>query len=338
MLRLSSLALFGTLSFAGLRAQTSDLVVFSEMGEKFTLVVDGEEKNATPAARVEAKGIRNETPLVVVRFADAAIAPLKQNSWMEPGKMYTVKITTNKKGERVMRMQGITEQGSTVSTEAPAPTNFVDDTPGTQATTTGGAADGTHVETTTTVTETSGSTGENVNMNVGINGVGLNMNVNVNDGMGGTSTTTNTTTTTTTTTSSSSSHNNAKLTNNNSTAHTKPSTTAVKEPVYVAGYNGPIGCAYPMSDAEFSDASKSIESKGFEESKMTMAKQIGKDRCFTVSQVKGIMGLFGFEDSKLDFAKFAYDHVYDKGNYYKVNDAFSFESSIDELNKYIEGR
>jgi hypothetical protein len=335
MLRLSSLALFGTLSFAGLRAQTSDLVVFSEMGEKFTLVVDGEEKNSAPAARVEAKGIRNATPLVVVRFADAAIAPLKQNSWMEPGKMYTVKITTNKKGERVMRMQGITEQGgNAVQTEAPAPSNFVEDAPDTE--TTGGGNEGMHTETTTTVTETSGSTGENVNMNVGINGVGLNMNVNVNDGMGGTSTTTSSTTTTTTTTSSSSSSSNASLTNNNA-ARTKPSTTAVKEPVYVAGYNGPIGCSYPMSDAEFADASKSIDSKGFEESKMTMAKQIGRDRCFTVSQVKGIMGLFGFEDSKLDFAKFAYDHVYDKGNYYKVNDAFSFESSIDELNKYIEG-
>lgn len=334
MLRLSTLALFGTLSLAGVRAQTSDLVVFSDMGEKFTLVVDGEEKNTTPASRVEAKGIVNATPLVVVRFADAAIAPLKQNTWMEPGKLYTVKITTNKKGERVLRMQGMTEQGTTTSTEAPAPTNFVDDTPGTQTSTGGG--EGTHVESTTTVTETSGTTGENVNMNVGINGVGINMNVGVNDGMGGTSTTT--TTTTTTSSSSSTTNSNAKLTNN-ATVKEKPATTAVKEPAYsMPGYNGPIGCAYPMNDTEFADASKSIESKGFEESKMTLAKQIGKDRCFTVAQVKGIMGLFGFEDSKLDFAKFAYDHVYDKGNYYKVNDAFSFESSIDELNKYIEGR
>jgi hypothetical protein len=40
----------------------------------------------------------------------------------------------------------------------------------------------------------------------------------------------------------------------------------------------------------------------------------------------------------LDFAKFAYDHTYDIGNYYKVNDVFSFESSVDELDQYIRSR
>jgi hypothetical protein len=69
-----------------------------------------------------------------------------------------------------------------------------------------------------------------------------------------------------------------------------------------------------------------------------MAKQIGRDRCFTVEQVKGIMGVFGFEDTKLDFAKYAYERTYDIGNYYKVNDAFSFETSVEELNEYIQAR
>ena len=104
------------------------------------------------------------------------------------------------------------------------------------------------------------------------------------------------------------------------------------------GYTGRIGCAWPMSGTEFADAKKSIESKGFEETKMTMAKQVGSDRCFTVDQVKGIMGLFGFEDSKLDFAKYAYERTFDIDNYYKVNDAFSFESSVDDLNNYIKAR
>ena len=93
-----------------------------------------------------------------------------------------------------------------------------------------------------------------------------------------------------------------------------------------------------MSDPEFAEARKSIESKTFEDTKMTMAKQVGGDRCFTVDQVKGLMGLFGFEDSKLDFAKYAYERTYDIDNYYRVNDAFSFESSVDELNEYIEAR
>jgi len=101
------------------------------------------------------------------------------------------------------------------------------------------------------------------------------------------------------------------------------------------GYNGKIGCPWPMNDNDFFDAKNSISSKSFEDSKMTVAKQITGANCLLCSQVKEIMLLFNFEDSRLDFAKYAYDYVYDKNNYYKLNDAFSFESTIEELNQYI---
>lgn len=104
------------------------------------------------------------------------------------------------------------------------------------------------------------------------------------------------------------------------------------------GYSGRIGCAWPMTESEFNDAKKGIESKSFEETKLNTAKQIGRDRCFTATQVKGIIEVFNFEDSRLDFAKFAYDRTYDIDNYYKVSDAFNFSSSTDELNKYIQSR
>jgi hypothetical protein len=46
--------------------------------------------------------------------------------------------------------------------------------------------------------------------------------------------------------------------------------------------------------------------------------------------------MFDFEDTRLDFAKFAWEYVYDKDNYYLVNDAFEFELTIDELNEFLE--
>ena len=69
-----------------------------------------------------------------------------------------------------------------------------------------------------------------------------------------------------------------------------------------------------------------------------MAKQITGNNCLSTDQVKSVMELFGFEASKLEFAKFAYDHVSDRKNYFKVNDAFGFSSSVDELDEYIQGR
>lgn len=49
------------------------------------------------------------------------------------------------------------------------------------------------------------------------------------------------------------------------------------------------------------------------------------------------MLLFSFEDTRLDLAKYAYGYTFDIGNYYQINDAFTFSSSIDELNSYIQG-
>ena len=71
---------------------------------------------------------------------------------------------------------------------------------------------------------------------------------------------------------------------------------------------------------------------------MTMAKQIINSNCLVASQVKEIMMIFDFEASKLDFAKYAYTRTYDIGNYYMVNDVFDFESSIDDLNAYINAQ
>jgi hypothetical protein len=105
------------------------------------------------------------------------------------------------------------------------------------------------------------------------------------------------------------------------------------------GYNGPIGCAYPMDPMmQFGDAKRSVESKTFSDTKMQVAKQITRNNCLLTSQVADLMALFSFESQKLEFAKFAYEFTYDKGNYYKVNDQFGFESSVRDLEQFLRGR
>jgi len=346
MMRLSTLAI-ALLLLTTINAQTTDLVFFTDDGSKFTLIVDGDVKNNEPATRVVATGIRNESPVVMVKFEDPAIAQLKKPGYFPLGKEYTVMITTNKKGERVLRPTGEADLGtaSKGGADKPKPPTFVDDAPATISTTDTETVDqtidvgGVQQTTTVIVTEDGGTgTGENVNINMGVNGIGFNMNVKVDDaGMDmGTGTTTTTTRTTTTTTTSSSSAGATMVAPKPVVETPKP----VSEPaVYrMPGYNGRIGCSWPMSATEFAEAKRSIESKGFEETKMTLAKQITRDHCFTVDQVKDIMSVFGFEDTRLEFAKLAYDNTYDLSNYYKVSDAFSFESSMEELNEYIQSR
>jgi hypothetical protein len=147
-----------------------------------------------------------------------------------------------------------------------------------------------------------------VDINVNMGGMGVDMNVNVRE----TYTETHTTTTTTT-------------------------TGGGQDHYVMSGYSGAIGCPWPMEEGEFADAQRSVSSKDFEDSKLTIAKQITGSNCLTADQVKRMMGAFDFEDSKLEYAKFAYGKTFDMNNYYKLNDAFDFESSIDELNEYING-
>lgn len=146
---------------------------------------------------------------------------------------------------------------------------------------------------------------QNTDINVNMGGMGIDMNVNISESY--------------------------------SETHTTTTTSGGADHYVMPGYSGAIGCPWPMDESEFSNAQSSVSSKDFEESKLTVAKQITGSNCLTADQVKRIMGEFDFEDSKLEYAKFAYDKTYDIGNYYKLNDAFDFESSIDELNEYING-
>ena len=102
-----------------------------------------------------------------------------------------------------------------------------------------------------------------------------------------------------------------------------------------AEYAGPRGCPRPMSQHAFEEAKESVSSKSFASSKLTIAKQIVSANCLKCRQVKEIMQLFTFESDKVEFAKYAYKYTWDINNYFLLNDAFEFESSIDELNRFI---
>jgi len=109
-----------------------------------------------------------------------------------------------------------------------------------------------------------------------------------------------------------------------------------KNPYKMPGYHGAIGCPYPMTEQDFKDFKETITSKNFEDSKLQIAKEGINTNCLSVAEIVELMGLFNFEASRLDFAKFAYLHTYDIDNYFKVNKAFQFDSSISDLKDYIE--
>lgn len=97
-------------------------------------------------------------------------------------------------------------------------------------------------------------------------------------------------------------------------------------------------CTFPISGTEYGKVTASIKSQSFEETKLKIAKQAVKANCMSTGQIKGICKMFSFEESKLDFAIYAYTFCTDKNNYYTLNDVFSFSTSVDSLNDAIENK
>lgn len=123
--------------------------------------------------------------------------------------------------------------------------------------------------------------------------------------------------------------------NNQSQANTA---TSKPEPVYVSGYSGAIGCTPPVSSERINDMAKTVENQSFSDDKVRVSKQIIRTNCITIDQLMVLLENFDFDDGKLQIAKFAYDHVYDLENYYKVYNVFSFSSSGEELEEYIQDK
>ena len=90
-----------------------------------------------------------------------------------------------------------------------------------------------------------------------------------------------------------------------------------------------------IRDRDFTAAKEQIKKEWFENTRLTIAKQIIDANNFRASQVKEIVTLFTFENNKLEIAKYAYRKTVDKQNYFQVNDAFTFSSSKDELARFI---
>ena len=302
-------------------AQSSNAILFTENGEKFIAILNGLRQNNKPETNVKITGLNAEWYKLKVIFDNAALGEKSFNLGVQLGNETSYSIKKNSKGEYVLRLIS-----SVPMAQAPAATatqTVVNYNNNQGAQNTGGVS---HSQTTTTTTTHEGNP-DNVNMNMGVNmgEQGGNISINVS-GMEGETVQTHTTTTTVT------------HTTTTQTYDPDPAPVAPPPHAYLPGYTGAVGCTPPMTPAEFSEVKGTISSKSFEETKITIAKQIMDSHCMFASQVKDLMGLFNFEESKLDIAKYAYDHTYDVGNYYKLNDAFTFSTSTDELNQYVNSR
>ena len=99
------------------------------------------------------------------------------------------------------------------------------------------------------------------------------------------------------------------------------------------GNNGTWGQS--MSNERFQQLKQTVQRESFDDNKIDILKSILPNNYMSASQVRELVQLFSFEQNKLELAKFAYRFTSDRGNYFMVNDVFSFGTSKTELTRYI---
>lgn len=319
MRKIISILAFCFLTVISIAQSGSNLVVFSEDGYKFYLILNGIRQNELAQTNVRVMGLNQPYYSTVIIFEDKSHASIDKknvyvvdvadNSFME----VTYKIKKNSKGQDILRYFS----GVPIAQAMPQNPQVIEynynTTPMPQINTT---------IVTQQVTTTS-TNGNNTNVSVGTNGmgVGINMNVNVNEPVY------NETTTTTTTSYNSTTSTNANIntsTNNNNYNNNQQQN------------NNNCNGNYAMSSSNFSAAKSTISKQSFDETKLSTAKQVISSNCLTAAQIKEIMLLFSFEETRLTLAKEAHSRCVDKNNYFLLNDAFNFSSSVEELNNSLK--
>lgn len=91
----------------------------------------------------------------------------------------------------------------------------------------------------------------------------------------------------------------------------------------------------PMDNGSFSEAIRAIKGSSWDDTRLSTAKTIANTNYFTTDQVMAICRIFSWDESKLDFAQYAYNRTVDYNNYFKVASVFTWDDSKKKLNDFI---
>lgn len=318
MKKIYTLLVLSILTIGSFAQNTSNLIVFSEDGLKFYLILNGIRQNDVAVTNVKVVDLNQPYYTAKIIFEDKTQPAIDKKylavtdpETKSPTEV-TYKIKRNNKGINVMRFfsQVPVAQAVPVSQEVPVYHYNVTPMP--------------EISTTIVTQETIVTTGNNsTNSNVSVNAGGVGVNINISEPVY--QETISTTTTSYTTTTTTNTGNNYNYSENNYNSSTQENNS-----MDYCGNN------YAMNKTNFEAAKKTIINQSFEETKLSTAMQIIKNNCMSSDQIKQMMLLFNFEESRLNLAKNAYARCVDKNNYFLVNDAFNFSSSVEELNNHIK--
>jgi hypothetical protein len=272
----ATLMLLISLSSFSAFAQATDLVVFSEQGERFWLVVNGIRQNDKAGQNVKVTSLNGDNWQLKIVFENENLPDIDQSLYFtEKNKELTARIRKNKKGVLKLQMFGvipISNDNQTTTEQEIIPFHTIE------------------------------TKDDDYNIRVKIKVPGFETEVQVDEPLW--------------------------------EEENQPRTRTERNRNDSQRQN----CQYPMQSSDFNKLKEVIDNQSFDEERVNIAKQALRSKCVSTSQVIEILNLITFEESRLDFAKFVYDYTTDIGNYYQINESFTFDSTKSEFNSFLENK
>lgn len=306
----------------GFSQNTGELVIFSNLGDPFFVILNGEKQNPKAETNVKVQGLAPGFYSCKV-LSENNLYSFDKNFEIKSGMLTSYRIV-EKSGVPKLRYfseVAINNQqttGQSVVVYHPASTTNQTTT---QTTNTN--------STTTTVGSTTNTNtgGETINVGIQINENGMGTVVNTSGT--GTEDVTQTTTVTTTTTSTSTQGNDGYNHNQHGDNHQ-----------HNGNQNHQNNNSHNMSNCLVDNDGLTkvvslVKAESFSDNKLNIAKQFTKNKCLTVNQIKEIGTLFSFSEDKMEYVKYAYDYCLNTQDYYELNEIFTFSDDKDTLNGFI---
>ncbi len=93
--------------------------------------------------------------------------------------------------------------------------------------------------------------------------------------------------------------------------------------------------AAAVGEAKLEKAKKKAATKNTDTEKFNAVKEALDNEQFTCAQIAGIMDIFSFESTKVDFAEWAYPKTIDKQSFSILKDKLTYQSYREDLDKFV---
>ncbi|QJX46858.1 DUF4476 domain-containing protein [Hymenobacter taeanensis] len=92
-----------------------------------------------------------------------------------------------------------------------------------------------------------------------------------------------------------------------------------------------------MSPQDVSQLMQAVQRQSFDDYKLPILRDALRESAIESEDLRQLLSTLTFDRNRVELAKYAYPRVADPQRFYQVYEAFDFQGSVQELQRYVEG-